>query len=330
MNHVDVRDLQDGQDLDQVFVVRDSEQRTKKDGAPYLKIILGDRTGSVETVAWNEVPRLSECTVGSLMRVSGTFEVHDKYGARINLTEKGTQVLAREAKEGEYELDRLVAGPRLSVTELEGQLFELLESIQQPHLKLLAETVFYGPKFIDEFRDAPAAKGVHQAYKHGLLEHTVSVTQGVSALATGGMFGPVNRDLAVTGALLHDIGKVEVYTRGEPAVDITQAGRLHGEIPLTYYLVRRVISTIPDFPFDLEDAVLHIVISHHGRLEWGSPVVPCTREAALVHAVDALGCDLGIFDRLEGELPSGERWSVHDRPLGTRAWFGPDEGTPAG
>lgn len=239
MDHVDVRDLQDGQALDQVFVVRETEQRTKKDGAPYLKIILGDRTGSVETVAWNEVPRLSDCAVGSLMRVSGTFEVHDKYGSQIKLTEKGKQVLAREAKEGEYDLDRLVIGPRLSVDTLEGHLHDLISSIQDPHLKMLVETIFYAPKFFEEFRESPAAKGVHQAYKHGLLEHTVSVAQGVSALASGGMFGPVNRDLAVTGALLHDIGKTEVYTRGEAAVDTTTIGRLQGEIPLTYYWVRR-------------------------------------------------------------------------------------------
>jgi 3'-5' exoribonuclease len=125
----------------------------------------------------------------------------------------------------------------------------------------------------------------------------------------------------VTGALLHDIGKLDAYTAETPAIDLSDAGRLQGEIPLGYYRVRRIIEDLDGFPPDLAQAVLHIILSHHGQLEHGSPVVPCTREATLVHMIDNLGGRLGSFDRLEKELPDGERWSGFDRAIGAGAYF---------
>ena len=145
------------------------------------------------------------------------------------------------------------------------------------------------------------------------------MAQGVSAMAA--TFPGIDRDVAVTGALLHDIGKLEAYTADPLAIDMTDLGRLQGEIPLGYYRIRRLIEDLPGFPEQLAAAVLHIILSHHGQLEHGSPVVPCTREATLVHMIDNLGGRLGSFDRLEKELPSGERWSRFDRALGGGAYF---------
>ena len=157
------------------------------------------------------------------------------------------------------------------------------------------------------FRSAPAAKFYHQAYAHGLLEHTLTVGQAVSAISAS--FGGVDRDLAVTGALMHDIGKIEAYSADPTAIDLTDDGKLLGEIPLGYYLVRRKIEQIEGFPWDLARALLHIILSHHGALENGSPVLPATREATVVHAIDNLGGKLGSFDRLQKDLPEGESWS---------------------
>ena len=135
-------------------------------------------------------------------------------------------------------------------------------------------------------------------------------------------FPGIDRDVAVTGALLHDIGKTEAYNDDPLAIDLTDAGRLQGEIPLGYYLVRRQIEEIPGFDPGLAQAVLHIILSHHGSLEHGSPVVPATREAVLVHMIDNLGGRLGSFDRLERQLPAGESWSGFDRALSGSAYFG--------
>jgi 3'-5' exoribonuclease len=135
----------------------------------------------------------------------------------------------------------------------------------------------------------------------------------------------VDRDVAITGALLHDIGKLEAYTLDTGAIDLTDEGRLQGEIALGYYRVRRTIEDLEGFPPDLAQAVVHIILSHHGQLEHGSPVVPCTREATLVHMIDNLGGRLGSFDRLEKELPDGVRWSAWDRALGGGAFFAAKE-----
>ena len=118
-------------------------------------------------------------------------------------------------------------------------------------------------------------------------------------------FPGIDRDVAVTGALLHDIGKLDAYTAEPAAIDLTDAGRLQGEIPLGYYRIRRAIEDLPGFPAPTAQALLHIVLSHHGSLEHGSPVVPCTREAWLVHMIDNLGGKLGSFDRLEKGLAPG-------------------------
>jgi 3'-5' exoribonuclease len=203
---------------------------------------------------------------------------------------------------------------------MEADLRDLLATIQSPHLRaLLAEVFGESAETWRRFRDAPAAKRYHQAYRHGLLEHSLSVAQAVSAISA--TFPGIDRDGAVSGARLHDIGKLDAYTADPPAIDMTDAGKLQGEIALGYYHVRRVIEDLPGFPAELAAAVLHIILSHHGALEHGSPVVPCTREATLVHMIDNLGGRLGSFDRLEKELPDGSRWSAYDRALGAGAYF---------
>ena len=202
---------------------------------------------------------------------------------------------------------------------MESDLRELVATIQNPHLRRLLSRLF--ADLWAKYRDAPAAKRYHQAYRHGLLEHSLSVAQAVSAISA--TFPGIDRDVAVTGALLHDIGKVEAYEVRDGVISMSDQGRLYGEIALGYYTIRRTIEQLDGFPQDLANAVLHIILSHHGSLEHGSPVVPCTREATLVHMIDNLGGRLGSFDRLEKALPDGERWSDYDKALGGGAYFAP-------
>src|SRR6185503_20931617 len=203
------------------------------------------------------------------------------------------------AEPGTFSLEDLLDGPPHSVAQMEAELRELLDTVRDPYLRALLDRVF-GPTspLWPRFRDAPAAKHFHQAYRHGLLEHALSVGQAAHLLCVG-PFAEVDHDLAVTGALLHDIGKLDAYTADPGAIDLTGHGRLQGEIPLGYYRVRRLCEEIEGFPPHLAEQVGHIILSHHGALEHGSPVVPCTREATLVHFLDNLGGRLGSFDRLE-------------------------------
>jgi 3'-5' exoribonuclease len=311
-----VRDFQDGLEVDQVLLVRGAEARSKRDGGEYLRLTLADRTGSVVAMVWDDVERVRAlCPAGSPIHVRGRYRLHPRYGAQIDL------LGLREPEAGTFNPAELFDGPPRAAAQMEADLRELVATIQEPHLRTLLERVLgEGTRTWDLYRRAPAAKHYHQAYEHGLLEHCLSVAQGVSAISA--TFPGIDRDVAVTGALLHDIGKLEAYTTDPAAIDLTDAGRLQGEIPLGYYRIRREIEEIEGFPPRLAEALLHIILSHHGTLEHGSPVVPCTREATLVHFLDNLGGRLGSFDRLEKELPAGATWSGFDRALGASAFFG--------
>jgi 3'-5' exoribonuclease len=227
----------------------------------------------------------------------------------------------KPAGPGEYDAEQLREGPGRSMELLESDLRELIETVQNRWLRKLLDRFFApGSPSWDRFREAPAAKHYHQAYAGGLLEHSLSVAQAVSAAAN--FFPGIDREIAVTGAILHDIGKTEAYNDDPLAIELTDVGRLEGEIPRGYYKVRREIEAIEGFESDLAQAILHIILSHHGQLEHGSPVVPATREATLVHAIDNLGGKLGSFDRLERELADGESWSRFDRGIDASAFFG--------
>jgi 3'-5' exoribonuclease len=324
-----VSEFSDGTEVDQVMLVREVERRQLRHGGEYLRLHLGDRTGAIVSMVWEEmeIPQELACA-GALVHVRGRYTVHPRFGPQINLRSLD------EAVPGSFSLEDLIDGPVRAVELMEEEVRELLDTIQEPHLLILLQRVFGADSELwAGYRVAPAAKHYHQAYRHGLLEHCLGVAQAVSAVSA--TFGGIDRDVAVTGALLHDIGKLEAYTNESPPVDgvppsriidLTDAGRLLGEIPLGYYRVRRMIEDIDGFPAELARAVEHIILSHHGSLEHGSPVVPCTREATLVHMIDNLGGRLGSFDRLEKELAPGKRWSSFDRAIDGAAFF-PARGT---
>jgi 3'-5' exoribonuclease len=291
-----LRELVDGQEIDQVLLVREHA----------VRLVLADRSG---TVVARPPEGAAELAAGAAVRAAGRFA-----GGELLLT------ALRTAEPSEYDPVDLLDGPPRSAAQMEEDLRQLVATVQDPHLRALLEAVLgaASPTW-PAYRDAPAAKRLHQAYRHGLLEHSLGVAQAVSAISA--TFGGIDRDVAITGALLHDVGKLDAYTADPLAIDLTDAGKLQGEIALGYYRVRRLIEEIHGFPEPLAAAVLHIILSHHGTLEHGSPVVPCTREATLVHMIDNLGGRLGSFDRLEKGLPDGSAWSAYDRALGGGAYF---------
>jgi 3'-5' exoribonuclease len=313
--HRDLAALADGDRVDGVYVVRDRSRRPTKKGGEWLALRLSDRSGSVAAKSWDEVDaRFAITEPGAIVRVDGRFESSQRWGDAIIV--EGICPAAA----GEYDPAMLHGVSPVPLERLEADLRSLLETIQTPDLRRLLDG-FFSPRtsIWERFRDAPAAKHYHQAYRHGLLEHALSVAQSVSAAAS--FFPGIDRDVAVTGALLHDVGKLEAYNDDPLAIDLTDQGRLQGEIPLGYYRVRREIEAIDGFDADLAQSVLHIILSHHGSLEHGSPVVPATREATLVHMMDNLGGKLGSFDRIERSLADGEAWSGFDRGIDTAAYF---------
>ncbi|HXA53851.1 MAG TPA: HD domain-containing protein [Solirubrobacteraceae bacterium] len=310
-----INELTDGVEIDQVLLVREIERRQRRDGGDYLRLLLGDRTGAVPTMVWDDLAQVETLArSGEPVHVCGRYSVHPRFGPQINL--RGLS----PAVPGSFAPEDLLAGPQRDAGQMERDLRELVSTVQNPYLRRLLDRVLgEHSELWSGYRTAPAAKHYHQAYPHGLLEHCLGVAQAVSAISA--TFPGIDRDVAVTGALLHDIGKLEAYTHDTRSIDLTDLGRLHGEIALGYYRIRREIEEIDGFPEQLAWAVLHIILAHHGSLEHGSPVVPCTREATLVHMIDNLGGRLGSFDRLEQELAPGRHWSELDRALAAAAYF---------
>jgi len=312
-----VRDLVDGQEVDSIFVVRERARKEARNGSCYLRLQLGDITGSLPALIWDDVERMDpDCAPGTVVRAAGRYSVHERYGPQLVVK------ALRAVAEDEYDPADLREGPSEPVEQLAADLDALIDTVQRPPLRELLRRLL-GPdtEIGRRWRVAPAAKHYHQAYRHGLLEHCLSVAEGVSAMAA--TFPEIDRDIAVTGALLHDVGKVDAYSSSGDAIELTDHGKLLGEISIGYYLVRRTIESIDGFSPEDAQAVLHIILSHHGLLEHGSPVVPCTREATLVHTIDKLGGTLGSFDRLEKSLAEGESWSGFDRGIPGSAYFGP-------
>jgi 3'-5' exoribonuclease len=317
-----VRDLPAGETIETILLVKESTLAQRRSGEDYLRLKLCDCTGTLDAIAWDGVAAVHEIAQpGIALRVQGRYEVSQRYGPQLVLK---TVSLAQA---GDYRLADLMDGPAATAEQMEADLRRLIDTVRSPWLRRLLDALLGGGSPVwSRFQRAPAAKYYHQAYLHGLLEHSLSVGQAVSAVS--GSFPGVDRDLAVTGALIHDIGKIEAYESDPVAIDLSDDGRLLGEIPLGYYMVRSAIERIEGFPPELARALLHIQLSHHGALENGSPVVPCTREATVVHAIDNLGGKLGSFDRLQKGLQDGETWSRFDRALSGAAYFARFEHDP--
>ena len=313
MTSTSIAELSAGTRVHHVVLVHDVEPRTKRDGSNYLRMRLADRRASVPAVLWESCEALPQS--GRPYAASGVLEEHPRYGRQITL-----ERLEGVAEE-DVPWDDLLDGPDRPVAELEGDLDLLVASVEDPYLRAVLDRVLGADTESGRrFRAMPAAKYHHHAYRHGLLDHSVAVAQLVSAAAV--TLPSIDRDLAVTGALLHDIGKIEAYEAVAEGADLGDAGKLLGEIPLGFHRVRCAIDAVAGFPNRTAEALLHIVLSHHGRLEYGSPVVPCTREATLVHAMDALSGQMGAFDRLAKDSPAGTAWSRYDRVLETSAFLG--------
>jgi 3'-5' exoribonuclease len=310
-----VRELSVGLRIEAPLVVRELTLRARRDGSELLTLRLSDRTGSVPAVVYDGVAEAHEtCRAGAVVHVCGVMTEDERFGARLVVES------VRPAADHEYVVADLLDGPSRPIELLEQDLRELEATIQRPCLRALLEILIgETTETWARFRVAPAAKHYHQAYRGGLLEHSLGVAQAVSAISA--TFPGIDRDVAVAGALVHDIGKLDAYEMRGEAIEMSDGGRLYGEIPLGYFRIRTAIESLEDFPADVSQALLHIILSHHGTLEHGSPVVPATREAALVHGIDNLGARLGSFDRVEKALPDGQQWSGYDKGLGGGAFF---------
>ena len=261
------------------FLVCEKEIRATREGKSYLRLELGDRTGTIEARMWE-----------GFERDAASFQRDDfvKVQARVESYRNKLQVAVdkiRRAEEQEVDPADFFAHTPEDVDELYARLLSFVASVKNPFLRRLLESVVTDPELVPRLKRAPAAKIMHHAYLGGLLEHVVSLC-GLCSHALS-HYPEADPDLLMTGAVLHDIGKLQElsYVR---SFGYTDEGQLLGHILIEYEFVAKKMDAIEGFPSDLKTLVLHMLVSHHGRYEFGSPKLPMFREALMLHYLDDL------------------------------------------
>lgn len=308
-------ELRSGQTLDGCYACSEIESAADRNGKAFLRLRLRDATGEVKAIHFDPSDEALAMSPGDVAIVVGSYSIHPQYGPQVQVRR------LRPAQEGEFDLSELVPVSPCDAGELAERLHALVDSVAEPHLRDLLSRAFDGSREPGAtFSVAPAAVRNHHAYRHGLLEHSVVVAECAAGIAA--RFATADRDMVVAGGLLHDIGKTRTYTDDMMAPSMTDAGRLHGEIVIGQGIVARLIDEIDDFPSDIALRLLHIVISHHGMREKGSPVVPMTREAIIVHYCDDMTARIAAVDDAEKSTAADEAWSARIFMLDTAAYLG--------
>jgi 3'-5' exoribonuclease len=314
-HRIPIAELRSGQAVDGCYACSEAETASDRNGKTFLRLRLRDATGDVKAIHFDPSDEALGMAPGDIAVVSGTFSVHPQYGPQVQIRR------LRLAEADECDLSELIPVSPIDAGELAERLHALVDSVSDANLRDLLDRAFDGTREPGAaFATAPAAIRNHHAYRHGLLEHSVVVAECAAGIAA--RFAVVNRDLVVAGALLHDVGKTRTYSSEALSSSMTDVGRLHGEIVIGQTIVARLIDEIPDFPDELAMRLLHVVISHHGQREKGSPAVPMTREAIIVHYCDDLTARLAAIDEAARSTPPGDSWSGRISMIDASAYLG--------
>jgi len=304
-----VRDLSVGDQVVDFFLVKHKELEWFRDRTrgQFLTLVLMDRTGEILARVWEQGPELAEVfEEGDVIKIQG--EVEEFRDRRQIVVER-----LRLAQPEEYTLEDFLPSTKRDVEAMWRTLEEAIEELENPHLKALCQAVFGDEEFAASFRRAPAARRVHHAYLGGLLEHVAELL--VLARPLCRLFPDIDRDLLVAGILLHDIGKVREFTY-EREITYSDAGRLLGHVLLSDEMLVSHLARMEDFPEELALRLRHMVLSHHGRYEWGSPRRPKTLEACALHYLDNLDAQVNRFQQLIARRPDRTKpWTEYDTLL---------------
>lgn len=322
-----VAELQDGQVVASLFLVREKEIRTSANtGKSWLQLSLADRTGTIAAKMWDNFTELAqtfECE--DIVRVRGRVKL---YRGERELTIE--QIL--RAVETDYTLDDFLPHTKHDVHKLYAQLRDEVSAVRNAWLQRLLFSFLEDEELAAKLKRAPAAMSMHHAFLGGLLEHIVSLCGLADQVARH--YPEVDRDLLLAGIVLHDIGKTEELSY-KRSISYTTEGQLLGHIVIGLGMVRQKISAIPDFPRSLAVLVEHLIVSHHGEYEFGSPKLPAVREAVLLHHLDDLDSKMAAMRETLDGVPTQELWTERNAALrrnllNSATYLRGDGGAPAG
>lgn len=297
--------IKDRDAVNSVFLVKDKILAMAKNGKPYMNLRLMDKSGDIEAKVWDNTELLDkQFEKDDFVKVRGKASVY---------MNKMQIVIAEIVKIPEEEVtlaDFLPESPR-SLSEMQQELRTTVDEIKNPSLKKLMETFLADAPFMALYCQAPAAKAMHHVYLGGLMEHSLAIVKLAKTIVP--LYGGINEDLLVVGALLHDVGKIFEMSF-ERAFDYTDAGKLLGHITIGVELVDEKIRTIEGFPRELALLLKHMLLSHHGQYEYGSPKRPKTIEATILNYLDDMDSKInGIRAHIAKESASTSRWTAHHR-----------------
>jgi 3'-5' exoribonuclease len=313
-----VRDLKPGERITGFYLVRHKqlEQFRDRTRGQFLTLSLTDRTGTILARVWENAAEVTEqFEQGDTVKVQGDVEIYMDRQQVIVLK-------IRRATPDEYDLRDFQPATEKSIDELLSTIHNAIEQIQNPSLNQLVHHFYDDEQFLRQFTSAPAARRVHHAYLGGLLEHNAEVLMLCDTLL--GLYPEINADLLRTGILLHDVAKVSEYT-WETDVEYTDEGQLVGHINMADSMVAAAIANIEGFPEELAWRVRHMILSHHGRYEAGSPRRPQTLEAMTLYQLIELDTQVNRFKSLLSARPQGESWTSFDRMLRRSIYGGRDD-----
>jgi 3'-5' exoribonuclease len=304
-----ITDLNSEQNIATFFLVCEKEIRNTREGKAYLRLELGDRSGTIEARMWDQFDSIAKSiNRDDFVKVQARVEIYR------NRPQLSLQQL-RLAKPDEVDLADFLPHTKEDVGKLYAQLHNYASSIINPFLKRLVTGIISDPAIATRYKRAPAAKVMHHAYLGGLLEHVISLCGLANQAAAH--YPELDLDLLLTVAILHDVGKLDelCYQR---AVGYTTEGQLLGHIMMEFETVSKAMDAIEGFPANLKTVVQHLLISHHGQYEFGSPKLPMIREALVFHYLDDLDSKLAAA-RAALALESGEpQWSAYSAALGRK------------
>jgi 3'-5' exoribonuclease len=303
-----IGELADGEDVTAIYLVLESRRAETRTNKPYLKLVLGDSSGTIDAMVWEEADRWEPfCAVEAVVGVRGRV---GSFQDRLQLRVQSVVAIAASPED----MARLLPASRRSRDVMERELASLVASVEDPGLRTLLERCLGTETEMGAvFRSHPAAKRNHHAYLSGLLEHSLSVAGACDRLVAHYRESGValDRDLLITGALLHDIGKLREL-KGFPGVVYTTEGQLLGHIVIGIQMVSREAESIVQISRERLLHLLHLIASHQGRPEWDSPKVPQMLEALVLHYADDLDAKVNQAASLLDGVAAGE-WSAYDR-----------------
>ena len=304
-----VSDLGAEQTVTSFFLVNEKEIRNSRAGKTFLRLDLGDRSGTIEAVMWDQFETAAkDISRGDVVKVNARVE---SYRNKLQLTLQQLRV----AKPEEVDLADFLPHTKEDVGKLWAQLLEYANSIENPWLNKLVNGIINDPATAARYKRAPAAKVMHHAYLGGLLEHVIGLCGLAKQVAAH--YPELNADLLLTVAILHDVGKLDelCYDR---AIGYTTEGQLLGHIVMELETVSKAMDSIEGFPPNLKAVVQHLLISHHGQYEFGSPKLPMIREAMVFHYLDDMDSKMAAVRAALVTESGDDEWSAYSAALGRK------------